>query len=170
MLESLPPKTCNNLPHFSSWGPCLSRRVIEQRFPLFFSVLSDCTVLNLNPSFIRIVPSAPLRTTKMSLAWFAETAGILASASLLIVLIILLAIYDDKNVFEWKGVTLNAAVSVLSTVSKAALLYTISELISQWKWIVFTNTSRSLIDFQRIDAASRGPLGSSKIIWKSRAM
>lgn len=106
----------------------------------------------------------------MPLAWFPETAGILASASLLIALIVLLAIYDDKNVFEWKGITLNAVVSVLSTASKAALLYTTSELISQWKWIIFTSTSRPLIDFQSIDAASRGPLGSSKMIWRSRAM
>lgn len=106
----------------------------------------------------------------MPLAWVAEIAGILASASLLIALIILLFIYDDKTVFDWKGVTLNAVVSVLSTASKAALLYSTSELISQWKWIVFTGTRRPLIDFQRIDAASRGPLGSLEIIWRSRAM
>lgn len=170
LLESVPPRKCHSSPHFSSCGPCLSKRVIKQRFPFLFSILSDCTVLDLNSSSIRIVPSAPLRTTKMPLAWFAETAGILASASLLIALIVLLAIYDDRNLFEWKGIILNALVSVLSTASKAALLYTTSELISQWKWIVFTSTSRLLIDFQRIDAASRGPLGSSRIIWRSRAM
>lgn len=94
----------------------------------------------------------------------------LTSASLLVALTILLAIYDDRAMFEWKFVTLNALVSVLSTASKAALLYTTSELISQWKWIVFTRVKRPLIDFQRIDAASRGPLGSSEIIWRSRSM
>lgn len=106
----------------------------------------------------------------MPLVWAAETAGILASASLLIALIILLIIYDDKAMFDWKGVTLNAVVSILTTASKAALLYTTSELISQWKWIVFTTTRRPLIDFQRIDAASRGPFGSLEMIWRSRAM
>ena len=106
----------------------------------------------------------------MPLVWVAETAGTIASASLLIALAVILVIYDDKAVFDWKGVTLNTVVSVLSTASKAALLYTTSELISQWKWIVFTSTRRSLIDFQRIDTASRGPLGSSEIIWRPRAM
>lgn len=106
----------------------------------------------------------------MSFAWIPEIAGILASASLLIALTILLAIYDDKAVFDWKGVTLNVVVSVLSTSSKSALLFSISELISQWKWIIFASTRRPLMDFQRIDAASRGPLGSLKIIWRYRTM
>ena len=106
----------------------------------------------------------------MPFAWVAETARILTSASLLITLTVLLAIYDDKTMFDWKGVTLNAVVSVLSTVSKAALLYTTSELISQWKWVVSSRTRRPLIEFQRIDVASRGPLGSSEIIWRSRTM
>lgn len=106
----------------------------------------------------------------MPLTWVAETAGILASASLLVALVILLAVYDDKAVFEWKGVTLNAIVSVLSTASKASLLYTTSELLSQWKWIVFNATRHPLIDFHRIDATRRGPLGSSEIIWRSREM
>jgi hypothetical protein len=100
----------------------------------------------------------------MHLVWAAETAGTLASASLLFALAILLAVYDDKAVFDWKGITLNTVVSVLSTASKAALLYPISELISQWKWIVFTGTRRPLIGFQGIDAASRGPLASSEVI------
>lgn len=106
----------------------------------------------------------------MPLTWVGETAGILVSASLLVALTIVLAVYDDKAVFEWKGVTLNALVSLLSTASKSALLYTMSELLSQWKWIVFSATRRPLIDFHRIDAASRGPWGSSGIIWRSREM
>ncbi|KAL1850779.1 hypothetical protein Daus18300_012787 [Diaporthe australafricana] len=89
---------------------------------------------------------------------------------LLVALAALLAAYDDRAVFDWKGVTLNAVVSVLSTASRASLLYAISELISQWKWIVFTSTRRPLIDFERIDAASRGPLGSLGLMWKCKAV
>lgn len=159
----------NSAQHFSSWGPCLRQEVIKRGYPLLvrFSLqLHHFQVSSLSH------PNTPTssRTRRMPLAWASETAGILASASLLIALAILLLIYDDKAVFEWKGVTLNAVVSVLSTASKAALLYSTSELISQWKWIGFTGTRRPLIDFQRIDAASRGPLGSLEIIWRSRKM
>lgn len=147
----------------------LRRELIKRIFPLRLSTLFNCSISNLGSSSIQ-----PLYlhsgTTTMPLVWVAETAGIIASASLLIALAVILVIYDDKAVFDWKGVTLNTVVSVLSTASKAALLYTTSELISQWKWIVFTSTRRSLIDFQRIDTASRGPLGSSEIIWRPRAM
>lgn len=106
----------------------------------------------------------------MPFLWLPETAGILASAMLLVALAALLAFYDDKAVFEWKSVTLNALVSVLSTASKASLLYALSELISQWKWIVFTSTRRPLVDFERIDAASRGPLGSLGLMWRCKAL
>lgn len=106
----------------------------------------------------------------MTFAWFPETSGILASASLLIALVVILAAYDGKAVFEWKGVTLNTVLSVISTASKASLLYSISELISQWKWIVFTSTRRPLIDFERIDAASRGPWGSLELMWKCKSL
>lgn len=106
----------------------------------------------------------------MPFAWLPETAGILASALLLVALAVLLAAFDDKAVFDWKGVTLNAVVSVISTASKASLLYAISELISQWKWIIFTSTRRPLIDFERVDAASRGPMGSLRMMWKSETM
>ncbi|KAI7776816.1 hypothetical protein LA080_004410 [Diaporthe eres] len=106
----------------------------------------------------------------MTFAWFPETSGIFASTSLLIALVVILAAYDGKAVFEWKGVTLNAVLSVISTASKASLLYSISELISQWKWIVFTSTRRPLIDFETNDAASRGPWGSLELMWKCKSL
>lgn len=106
----------------------------------------------------------------MRFVWLPETASIFASVFLLYILATLLTVYDGKPVFEWKGITLNSVVSTLSTASKAALLHAISELISQWKWILFTRESRPLLDFERIDAASRGPLGSLTLMWKWRSM
>lgn len=106
----------------------------------------------------------------MAFAWLSETAGILASASLLVTLAAVLGAYDNQAVFEWKGITLNAVVSAISTASKASLLYAISELISQWKWIIFTSTRRPLMDFERVDAASRGPMGSLGLFWKCKSM
>lgn len=77
----------------------------------------------------------------------------------------ILAAYDGKPVFDWHGATLNAIISVLSTTGKASLLFAADELISQWKWILFKDHARPLMDFERIDAASRGPLGSLQLMW-----
>lgn len=106
----------------------------------------------------------------MRFVWLPETASILASVFSLYILAFLLTFFDGKPVFEWNGITLNTVVSTLSTASKAALLHAIEELISQWKWILFTRKCRSLLDFERIDAASRGPMGSLVLIWRWKSM
>lgn len=80
----------------------------------------------------------------------------------------LLNVFDDRPIFDWYGVTLNTLVSILSAAMKAALIFAISECISQWKWILFSREERPLIDFERIDSASRGPLGGVNVLWKTR--
>ncbi|KAI0440957.1 hypothetical protein F4803DRAFT_525272 [Xylaria telfairii] len=104
------------------------------------------------------------------IVWIAEIASIAASIFFLLALVAVLATFDGEPIFDLYGVTLNAVVSILSTTSKAALLYVIGELISQWKWIIFTREERLLADFDRIDSASRGPLGSLKILWVRRTI
>lgn len=87
---------------------------------------------------------------------FASFAGLVA----------LLAVFDGRTVFEWKSITLNTIVSTLSLVLRGFLLYPIAECVGQWKWILFSRSKRSLMDFERIDAASRGPLGSLCLSWQ----
>lgn len=74
-------------------------------------------------------------------------------------LVTLLAIFDGRSVWDWKSITLNTVVSTISLLLRALLLYPMAEAIGQWKWILFERSERSLIDFERIDLASRGPLG-----------
>jgi hypothetical protein len=83
-------------------------------------------------------------------------------------MVALLAAFDGKEVFTWKDVTLNAIVSVLSLTMKACLAYILAECIAQWKWILFARESRPLIDFDRIDAATRGPLGSLRVLTRTK--
>jgi hypothetical protein len=94
----------------------------------------------------------------------------LGSALALTGMVILLAECDQKPIFSWHGVSLNTIISILSTASKAWLLLTVDAAISQWKWILFSHDRRILNDFGVIDSASRGPLGSLKLLWKLRGL
>ncbi|WYZ36267.1 hypothetical protein EsH8_XII_000017 [Colletotrichum jinshuiense] len=91
--------------------------------------------------------------------------GVVAS---FIAMVALLAHFDNKPVFTWQGVTLNTITSILSVTIKAAIAFVISECMAQWKWILFIREERPLIDFDRIDGATRGPLGSLRILLKSK--
>lgn len=78
----------------------------------------------------------------------------------------LLARFDGNPVVEWYSITLNAIISTLSAVMKALLLFSAAECIGQWKWILLRRSKRSLIDFERVDLASRGPLGCFDLVWR----
>src|SRR5271154_2383457 len=109
--------------------------------------------------------AAQSRGIKISLdnTWLLEFLAISSSILCLTGVVILLIIFDQKEIFNFYGVTLNSLVSLLSTASKAWLMVVLAETISQWKWILYSSRRRLLIDFNTIDLASRGPLGSAKL-------
>lgn len=101
-------------------------------------------------------------------AWGPEFWALIGSIAAFIAMVILLGHFNGKEVFEWNSVTLNAIVSILSVTVKASVIYVISECIAQWKWILFSREQRLLIDFDRIDGATRGPLGSLRVLLKTK--
>ena len=59
------------------------------------------------------------------------------------------------------GITLNAVLALLSTISKASFMIALAEVMSQWKWNMYGNgKSRVIHDFALVDLASRGFWGS----------
>lgn len=74
------------------------------------------------------------------------------------------SIFDKASVFQWCGITPNAFISVLSVAFRGWIIFGISECIGQLKWILFAESQRKLIEFERIDLASRGPLGSLEVL------
>ncbi|KAH8687092.1 hypothetical protein BGZ61DRAFT_589439 [Ilyonectria robusta] len=101
-------------------------------------------------------------------AWGLEYWAILGSVASFVAMVVLLHIFDGKVVFTWNSVTLNTIVSILSLTIKATLAYVLAECMAQWKWILFAREARSLMDFERIDAATRGPLGSLRVLIRTR--
>jgi hypothetical protein len=96
--------------------------------------------------------------------WLPEILAVIFSAASLAAMAVLLAVTDGKAIFNWHNITLNTIVSILSMAIEVSVLRALSESISQWKWILFDGKMRPLIDFERIDRASRGSLGSLKVL------
>ncbi|CAG7921681.1 unnamed protein product [Penicillium olsonii] len=93
-------------------------------------------------------------------SWTLEFISCLMSVIFLAAIIVVLRMYDGKPMPDWPyGITLNALVSVLSTVMKAAMVFIITEGLSQLKWSWFSKGNK-LSDLALLDAASRGPAGA----------
>lgn len=110
-----------------------------------------------------------LNWTSLSLdTWFWEWLSIAFSVLCFIATVgLLLAYHNSPSPNLPHGLTLNTIVSVLATASKASLLLTIGTSIGQLKWIWFQQDSkRQLYNLQSFDDASRGPLGSLKILFQ----
>lgn len=101
--------------------------------------------------------------------WLLQILAISASGLSMAAIGILLAHYNSEPIFDWNGITLNAIIAVLSTISKVTLAFTLSECLGQAKWIWFSK-ERPLSDIDLLDSGSRGPLGSFKILTQPIAL
>jgi hypothetical protein len=93
--------------------------------------------------------------------WWWELVSWLVSFSCFMAIVGILLYYDGKKQpsHVFKGITLNAFISILSAIAKAAMILPVSECIGQLKWLWFKE-ERRLSDFLAFDNASRGPWGS----------
>ncbi|KAE9986975.1 hypothetical protein EG328_004107 [Venturia inaequalis] len=70
---------------------------------------------------------------------------------------------------ETSSISFNAFIAIFSGMAKAALLLPTTEALGQLKWHWFQQENQ-LIDFEVIDAASRGFWGSALLLLKSKSM
>lgn len=116
----------------------------------------------------------PLRRATWLDSWLFEWITLVFSVSCFVTIAVILWVYDGKVRPELgHDLSLNAIISALATGCKSALVLVIGEAICQLKWLWFQSPRRrdgqQLIDIQRYDAASRGPLGSLMIVFHHRA-
>ncbi|RMJ17171.1 hypothetical protein CDV36_003159 [Fusarium kuroshium] len=102
--------------------------------------------------------------------WVFEIASITLASAAVAAMVILLINFDGERVFDGPMVTLNAIISTLSTTSRVCLLAMLASSISQWNWLLFSTNPRRLVDFEYFSAASRGPLGSLKVLLDFRIL
>lgn len=76
----------------------------------------------------------------------------------------------DKPLRTWRlPIQPNSLIAVFSTITKAALLFPLSECIGQLKWGFFRQPRR-LSDMHAFDIASRGPWGATVFLWETNAI
>lgn len=93
----------------------------------------------------------------LNLTWLPEVTSLIFSLVALIAIVMLLTIRRDKPQPDWPSLlNINALIAIFTTILKAALLFSVSECISEMKWVWFA-APQPLSDFDRFDSASRGP-------------
>ncbi|KAF2673193.1 hypothetical protein BT63DRAFT_421358 [Microthyrium microscopicum] len=100
--------------------------------------------------------------------WLWEALSWVISAGCMLALTVLLGLYNNKPLpARWpSGISLNAAISVLSSIGKYALSVPLENSLGQLKWIWFrSKKTKKLIDLERFDEASRGPWGAFLLLW-----
>jgi len=96
--------------------------------------------------------------------WGLELLSCLASAAALAAIIATLSIHNNQPLPEWPfGVSINAVIGLLATTLRVTMILPIAEGISQLKWLWYRRP-RAMKDLDRFDEASRGPLGSGKLL------
>jgi hypothetical protein len=97
-----------------------------------------------------------------------EILAAILSAATLIALVVVLAKFDGTPQPTWKHVSLNTVISWLSTISKACIIFAVSEALGQLKWVWFAQKTQPLLNLRTFDSASRGFYGSAELIWTLR--
>jgi hypothetical protein len=101
--------------------------------------------------------------------WAFELSSTVGSLAAFAGMCIILVKFDRQPIFDGNLVKLNAIVSLISTVGRACLLAAIASCVSQWNWLLFASPRpRRLYDFDRVAEASRGPLGSFKLLFNRK--
>ena len=105
--------------------------------------------------------------------WLCELLAVGSLAAMVVVLMV----YHGKPQAEWRQsyFTLNGLVAFLATLTKTGLIIPVSAAIGQRKWLRFLpnkkgqRNARRLGDFEMFDEASRGSIGSAKLIFSLNA-
>ncbi|KAK8117554.1 uncharacterized protein PG998_005835 [Apiospora kogelbergensis] len=98
--------------------------------------------------------------------WVREMFFVFLASGLITSIAVILKLQDGKPVPDWGDyISFNALLAILSTVLRAALVVTSSQIISQRKWGWYREQGpRPLSDLQQFEAGSRGALGALRLL------
>ncbi|KIV78342.1 hypothetical protein PV11_10067 [Exophiala sideris] len=122
------------------------------------------------PATSHPAPSSPMQKSLMSIlynCWLWELTTLFISTVALAAVIVLLIYWDEQPLSQWpSSISLNTFVSTLGTVHKSGLALFIGACLGQQKWNWFNKHTDRLEVLETFDEASRGPWGSTKLIYQ----
>lgn len=98
--------------------------------------------------------------------WLWEIASLLLAVSILVTMIVILRVYNNKRSPIFIGLTLNTIVAFASTLFRICLMVPVTVCVCQLGWSRMGEKPRSLNDLGTIDGASRGPIGSLELLMR----
>lgn len=103
--------------------------------------------------------------------WVLEIISWCFSAACMATVIGVLLSYQGRPIPNWPmGLTLNSFISVLSGFARSTLLLPTAEALGQLKWNWFRGGAREMMDFERLDMASRGPWGALVFLARTKRL
>ncbi|MCJ1252085.1 hypothetical protein MMC30_009323 [Trapelia coarctata] len=101
--------------------------------------------------------------------WILEYASLALAIAALASIGIVLFVYRERNQSDWKfSISLNTVLSVLATIMKGTMMLPVGSCLGQLKWAWYYREKRALQNFQVFDEASRGPWGSTRLLYLLR--
>lgn len=107
---------------------------------------------------------APRRNVLINWVW--EMSAVSLSIATLLTAVGVLAREDKRPLSSWPfSVSLNTFIAILGTVSRITLAFAMSACIGQQKWNWLRKRPDQLSAFSRFDEGSRGPWGSTRLLF-----
>lgn len=93
-----------------------------------------------------IMERLQILSARLASTWALKSSASVLSVGALaaLVSVLMAANWNDAEDWHWHSITLNAIVSVLSTISRLSALHVLSAAIGQTKWILASRGSGSL--------------------------
>ncbi|KAK6859502.1 hypothetical protein PG995_003138 [Apiospora arundinis] len=99
-------------------------------------------------------------------AWTLEALSIFGSICCMVGVIAILALMKDQPLTNWTiPINLNSTIAILITALKSWAMLAVASCISQNKWMFFRKKRAQLKKLDVFDEASRGPLGSFRLMF-----
>lgn len=105
--------------------------------------------------------------------WTWEIISLFLTIGLIVAIVAILSHFDGRPLPDWPlGINLSTLIALLSTILRTLMLVAVAEAMGQLKWTWFSTSSassspatpRPLHDFHVFDRASRGILGSMRLL------
>lgn len=98
--------------------------------------------------------------------WKVEVSFLAISICCLVAIIALLSTSNGMAQEDWTFVfSINTVISILGTISRASLATAVGSCLAQEKWNWFLKRQDHLLMFDRIESASRGEIGSFRLLF-----